>query len=88
MISKMQIETSGELGNTPPFLSLGIKENKLHRITVTWDDNRSLHDRSVKSGATAAFRKINISVDLTAEVPFKNFHMTELCICYICTACR
>lgn len=83
----MKIKTNDELGNTP-FLSSGIKENKSHRIIFTWDYNRSVHNSSVKLGAMGAFRKINISVDLIAEVTFKNFHMTELCICYICTACR
>lgn len=84
----MKIKTNGELGNTPPFLSLGLKQNKSYRFIVTWVYNRSIHDSSVKPGATGAFRKINISVDLMAEVTFKDFHMTELCICYICTACR
>lgn len=71
-----------------PFVSLGIKENKSHRLRATWDYNTTVCDSSVKMGTTEAFLKINIPVDLIAEVTFKNFHMTELCICYICTACR
>lgn len=70
IISKLKIKKTSELGNTPSFLSLGIKESKSHRNIVAWDYNRRVHNSSVKPGAKGVFHNITTSEDLIAEVTF------------------